>query len=106
MVEIKKENSPRLKPEPFDNRIKLPPSRRLRVAIYSTVVLMIIGLIAFWYAPEELDHLSDYVIAAILPLITFILGESCRPSQNSYRGNSNKYDRYLGEQDFDPDQNP
>lgn len=103
MVDKKKENSPRLD---FDNRIKLPPSRRLRVAVYSTLILMIIGLIGFWYAPEELDHLSDYVIAAILPLITFILGESFRPSQNSYRGRSSKYDSYLGDQDFDPDQNP
>lgn len=106
MVSNKGKGDNGLKPD-FDNRIKLPPSRRLRVAVGATVVLLLIGGVAFIYAPEELDHLSDYIIAAVLPLITFILGESFRPSRDSYRDRYSSYDNYnYRDIDDDINQNP
>jgi hypothetical protein len=56
-------------------------NKRLTLAITTGLMLMVVGVVAWVYSPENLDKLRDYMILVVAPTMTFIIGDSIRKSE-------------------------
>ena len=78
-------------------KLKLPKSKRYRISIYTMISLMVIGILGFIYDPMHIDNLGAYMIATVMPIIGYVLGESFRPSPPE-----NDYNDDLPNDDLEP----
>lgn len=53
-------------------------SSRLKITLYSFIVFVVIGVLAYIYHPDNLNELGGYLLATSLPLLTYIISRSFR----------------------------
>lgn len=53
-------------------------STRLRITVFSSIILTLVGLFAYIYEPLHIDKFSFFVINSVLPIMGYIAGRSYR----------------------------
>lgn len=70
-------------PEYIVNDINITDSTRFKLSVFSSIVLMIVGVMAFIYEPHHIDKFAFYTINMVLPIITYVIGRTVRSGQHS-----------------------
>lgn len=68
-------------------------STRLKLSIFASIILTIVGVFAYIYDPINIDKFSVYVINSVLPVLGYIAGRSYRGGHD-ISGFKNKGTRY------------
>lgn len=67
----------------------LPNSKRLRFAVYTMHLLVVVGLIGMKWG-VDMAGLAAYMGVTTIPLVAYILGETYKPSINKKTENNEK----------------
>ena len=68
-------------------------STRLKLTIFTTILLVVNGILAYLYDPIHIDKLSVYTINLCLPIVSYIAGRTIRSGGHT-KGLIQKSSRY------------
>lgn len=60
---------------------KISNSKRLKFAIVTFIIYLIIGIFTLIFNPTSLTDMGVYISVTSIPLVTYILGETIRKSK-------------------------